>query len=212
MTPIVARVAGRPIPLALVERRIEELRRGPRGRQLPAADGPGYADLCRWIARELVTEAIVADEARRRRVPVDDVITAVTGGVTVSEEESRAYYERNQDLFRRPERRTIDWQGVGRVDLRHGELVGPFEDEVFAGAVEELVRGGGHEARIVAIHPPGVVPFEQARVAIEGELLVAARERAFDAWLEERRREIVAVEPEWEHPGHPVHGLPSHRH
>lgn len=212
MTPIVATVAGRPIPLALVERRIEELRRGPRGRQLPVTDGPGYADLCRWIARELVTEAIVADEARRRGIPVDDVITAVTGGVTVPETEQRAYYERNQDLFRRPERRTIDWQGVGRVDLRRGELVGPFEDAVFAAAVGELVRGGGQEARIVGIHPPGVVPFEEAQSAIERELVMAARAGAFDAWLEERRRDLVAVDPEWEHPGHPIHGQPGHRH
>jgi [acyl-carrier-protein] S-malonyltransferase len=57
-----------------------------------------------------------------------------------------------------------------------------------------------------------VVPFGDVRAAIEADLLVAARARVFDEWLERRRRALVVIEPGFEHPGHPVHGVPSHRH
>jgi [acyl-carrier-protein] S-malonyltransferase len=57
-----------------------------------------------------------------------------------------------------------------------------------------------------------VVPYAEARSAIEAELLTAARSRAFDAWLEGRRKALAVIEPEFAHPGDPVHGIPSHRH
>jgi len=60
--------------------------------------------------------------------------------------------------------------------------------------------------------PAFVVPFEAVRGAIEEDLLVAARARVFDEWLERRRVALAVIEPGFEHPGHPIHGLPSHRH
>ena len=51
-----------------------------------------------------------------------------------------------------------------------------------------------------------------ARPAIEAELLAAERTRVFAAWLEERRAALAVIEPEFEHPPHPIHGFPSHRH
>lgn len=213
---VVATVAGQPIRLELVELRVLELRAGPRGRQMPPAGTPGYRDLCRWVLRELVREAIVAHEARVRGIPVTAVPAAVTGDAVVPEEELRAYYDRNEDLFRRPETRTVDWAGVGRIEVRRGELVGPFEDGLFAARpgddVGPVAGPIGRTVRLLAVLPESVVPFEEARHEIERELLAVARERAFDAWLESRRHELVVVEPEWEHPAHPVHGLPSHRH
>jgi [acyl-carrier-protein] S-malonyltransferase len=57
-----------------------------------------------------------------------------------------------------------------------------------------------------------VIAFEEARASIEEELLVAARVRAFDLWLEGRRQELAVVEPGYEHPADPRYGFPSHRH
>jgi hypothetical protein len=57
-----------------------------------------------------------------------------------------------------------------------------------------------------------VVPFEQAEASIEQELLLAARVRAFDHWLERRRQELAVVEPDFAHPADPSFGFPSHRH
>jgi [acyl-carrier-protein] S-malonyltransferase len=56
------------------------------------------------------------------------------------------------------------------------------------------------------------VPYEEAEASIEGELLIAARLRAFDLWLERRRQELVVVEAGYEHPADPTTGFPSHRH
>ena len=60
--------------------------------------------------------------------------------------------------------------------------------------------------------PASVIPFAKVRAAIEDDLLVAARARAFDEWLDQRRRDLVVIAPGFEHPGHPIHGIPSHRH
>lgn len=54
--------------------------------------------------------------------------------------------------------------------------------------------------------------FDEVRAGIERELLVVARLRAFDEWLERRRAALAVIEPGFEHPGHPIHGVPSHRH
>ena len=53
---------------------------------------------------------------------------------------------------------------------------------------------------------------QQARPVIEAELLAAARIRMFEAWLEGRRTALAVIEPGFEHPAHPVHGVPTHRH
>jgi [acyl-carrier-protein] S-malonyltransferase len=162
VTQLVATVAGQPIPLSLLEERLALIRRGPRGRHIPPPGTPGYADACRWVVRELVTEAVLEHEARARGLTdPSQVVLAVTNGATVPEESVRSYYDRNPDLYR-------------------------------DGAA--------------------VVPFEVARVSIEHELLLAARLRAFDIWLERRRAEVAIVEPGFGHPGDPASGFPSHRH
>jgi [acyl-carrier-protein] S-malonyltransferase len=98
----IATVAGTPITVSALEERLELLRRGPRARHIPATGSPGYADACRWVARELVTEAILEHEARARGLSeLSQLVLAVTQGVVVPEAEIRSYYERNADLYRR---------------------------------------------------------------------------------------------------------------
>jgi [acyl-carrier-protein] S-malonyltransferase len=158
----IATVAGQPISVSVLEERIALLRRGPRGRHLPPPGSPGYGDACRWVVRELVTEAVLEHEARARGLTEpSQLVLAVTEGVAVSRDEVRSYYDRNPDLYRR-------------------------------GAT--------------------VIPFEEAQASIEHELLLAARIRAFDLWLEQRRQALAAVEPDYEHPADPSYGFPSHRH
>ena len=162
MTRHVATVVGRPISVRVLEDRLAQLRRGPRGRHVPPPETPGYEDVRRWVARELVTEAILQHEARARGLTeLSELVLAVTGEVVVSDEEVRSYYDRNTDLY------------------------------------------GGAAT---------VIPFEDAAVSIEQDLLVAARIRAFDLWLEERRREVAVMQPGYEHPADPSYGFPSHRH
>jgi peptidyl-prolyl cis-trans isomerase D len=108
-------------------------------------------------------------------------------------------------------------QGGELGDVHLGEFSGPFEDAIFAaepGAVIGPIQTehGWHVARVEAVTPPSRVPYAEARPAIEAELVVAARARAFTTWLEHRRSILAVIEPGFEHPAHPIHGFPSHRH
>jgi [acyl-carrier-protein] S-malonyltransferase len=101
--------------------------------------------------------------------------------------------------------------------LRRGELTGSLEDAVFAAALGELVgpylqTQGWMAARVEVIVPASTASFDEVRGAIQAELLEAARARAFDDWVASRRAALAVVEPGYEHPGHPLHGLPHHRH
>jgi [acyl-carrier-protein] S-malonyltransferase len=157
----------------------------------------------------------------------------VTADVSVPESELRAYYDRNIDLVSTGEVRHIRHRLTPTADearaaldsldsgdlwnLRRGEFTGPFEDAVFTASPGEVVGPiaselGWHIARIERIESSRVTPFEEAREAIEQELLAAARARAFGEWLEGRRQALGVIEPEWEHPAHPVHGMVRHRH
>jgi hypothetical protein len=62
--PDVASVAGRPIPLSRLEERVAELRRGPRRRHLPPDRGAEAITLRRWLLQDLVTDEVLAYEAR----------------------------------------------------------------------------------------------------------------------------------------------------
>lgn len=177
--------------------------------------------------------ADVADPARLSPGDVARLVEHVTGEVTVPESEVRAYYDRNTDLYARSEARTVRhalvpdergpqakiaaMSGVESIEVRRGELAGPLEDAIFGaepGAILGPIRTelGWHVVRVDAVAPASRIPFAEVRAAIEDELLVAARARVFDEWLERRRAALVVVEPEFEHPGHPSHGAPSHRH
>jgi hypothetical protein len=108
-------------------------------------------------------------------------------------------------------------QGGVLGDVRRGEFSGPFEDAIFDAEPGTVVgpietEHGWHVARVEAVTEPSTVPYAEARPAIEAELLAAARVSAFAAWLERRRSALVVIAPAFEHPAHPHHGIPSHRH
>jgi hypothetical protein len=251
-------VAGRPIHLSDLERRVSAMRHGPRGRHLPAGDWIASAGHGRWILQELVTEAVIAHEAGATELmpaaAIARLVDRVTASVAVEDADVQAYYERNRDRYRRPEARRVRhvlaadeasaWGIVDRIlagedmaglaatesidrgsrgqggdlgDIHRGELTGPLEDAIFgtpAWAVGGPVRTehGWHVVRVAGSRPETAVPFEDARADIEAELLAAARIAAFGAWLDARSSEIAVIEPGYEHPAHPIHGLQTHRH
>jgi [acyl-carrier-protein] S-malonyltransferase len=116
--PFIATVGGRHIPVARLDARLAEVRRGPRGRHLPPDGGEASVNVRRWIVQELVTEEILAQEigsvgthgdesARPSPMAIARLVDRVTGSVTVPESDIRGYYERNPDLYRRPEVRRV---------------------------------------------------------------------------------------------------------
>jgi hypothetical protein len=267
----IAVVGGTPVPIAWLERRLEELRRGPLGRHLPPDRGGDTEPLRRWIAQELVTHAVLVHEARRagllgdgsgnsrvaaaapsdpapQVLPTDVVqrlFDLATSHVTVPESDLRSYYHRNADLYRRSEARTVRYAiaeseemarglasalaagaeldrrpGVraGQLSRLHrGQLVGALEQAIFSATIGDvvgptLIEDGWVVARVEQIALRSTTPYEEVRAGIESELLRAARDRAFTDWIASRRADLAVIEPGYEHPGHPVHGLPRHRH
>jgi hypothetical protein len=102
-------------------------------------------------------------------------------------------------------------------DLRRGELVGPVEDAVFGAALGQVVGPirtdlGWHVARIDVVVDAGAIPYDEARPAIEADLLADARVLAFESWLAQRRAALAVVEPDFEHPAGPSGGPIIHRH
>jgi hypothetical protein len=105
------------------------VRGGPRGRHLPPATGVQPSGILRWMVRELVTEAVLAHEARAAGVIAPEVgpagaepaataqalsspavwslVELVTASVTVHEDTIRDFYERNRDRYHRPEARRV---------------------------------------------------------------------------------------------------------
>ena len=161
----------------------------------------------------------------------------VTSGICVSEEDVQGYYARNFDRYHLPERRLIRHQSEkslqsarlvaaglangeaagSRFEIRRGEFAGPFEDAVFAARAGEIVGPieselGWHVAVVEDVFESSYLPYERVRSDIESDLLSVARGRAFDQWLEQQRRALANVLPDWGHPGDP--SLPdfSHRH
>jgi hypothetical protein len=118
---------------------------------------------------------------------------------------------------------TIPADDAGRMpqadtfEIHAGELAGALEEAIFGtdvGAIVGPIRTehGWHVVRVEAVTREWIVPYADARTEIEAELLAAARIEAFGEWLARRRRALAVIEPNYEHPGHPVHGFANHRH
>jgi [acyl-carrier-protein] S-malonyltransferase len=144
----VASVAGRRIERSRLEERLRRFRAGPAGRHLaPDAHTGDLLALRRWLLQDLVTEAVLAHEARAAGLAADDpaasgaidatVIRALFEGVTadvrVGEDESRAYYARNLDRYRTPEARRVRHWVIG--DETGARRVG---DRIAAGATSGI--------------------------------------------------------------------------
>jgi parvulin-like peptidyl-prolyl isomerase len=136
----------------------------------------------RWIVQELVTEEILHLEARRAgvedegslrpsRTAMTRLVNLVTRVVTVPEREIRAYYERNLDLYRRPEVRRVrhillaDEAASDRV-LRRMEAGEAMEDVARAASTDTgSKQDGGYLGDVRRGELAG--PLEEALFAAE---------------------------------------------
>jgi [acyl-carrier-protein] S-malonyltransferase len=166
-----------------------------------------------------VVEAVLATSSLAR-----SLMAVITAAVGVDHAEVRAYYERNRDDFRQPDTCVVLHQVDGRpvnggrpVVLRRGDVTGVVEAAVFAAPVGDPVTvtdesGQVHDVHVQQVMPGDVTPFEDVREAITDSLLAAARRRAFSAWLDQRRTEMLWLAPGNEHPGDPSQPDNTHRH
>lgn len=95
-----------------IDERLAELRRGPSGRHLPPDDAEA-PELRRWIAQQVIVEAVLAHEiaaagyGRVTPSTIRRLVERVTADVTVAEAEIGTYYGQNADLYRRAETRRV---------------------------------------------------------------------------------------------------------
>jgi hypothetical protein len=121
---VIAVVGGRAISRDCLEARMTALRAGPLARHLPPSDAGASGTFDRLVARQLVTEEVLAHEAQAAGIDASSVggatarpeglsrvvaalVERVTAHVTLPESEVRAYYERNRDRYRIPEARRV---------------------------------------------------------------------------------------------------------
>jgi PPIC-type PPIASE domain len=173
-----------------------------------------------------------------RAAAIRRLVARITGSVEIGDAQLRSFYVRNLDRYRNPERRRVRYvaleeledaeqardrlivggvAGTDVMELGRGDYVGPFEVAAFAARIGDVIgptltEHGWLVGRVEAIAPASTVPYTRVRAAIRAELLDIARARAFDDWLESRRQAVARVAPELEHPAHPIHGQPRHRH
>jgi [acyl-carrier-protein] S-malonyltransferase len=185
---VAARVAGRPVPVAVIDERLAALRRGPYAARLPHPDTAEGRNLRRWLAQAVTTEAVVDHEAARLGVVADE---RDRGPRTVTPAEAlRAGGMTAAILATSP---------LARALRRHVTPGGPAPEAVTA----------DYYRRNRDRYPQ---PYAEVRDRIAAELGRIDRDRAFARWLDERCAALVRLEPGFEHPGDPAHPDAVHRH
>jgi [acyl-carrier-protein] S-malonyltransferase len=189
-----------------------------QARGLSATDAPPVGEIAPDRAAMLGLGSVAADLLARSSL-ARTVFVAVTADVGTPSVER--FYADNPERFRVPEERVVRHAiGSGparRRVLRRGELTGAVEDAVFAACVGEAVGPvrdplGTHTLVVEEVRPARVRPLDEARPAIVGWLVAAARRRAFTAWLDGEMASRVRLAPGYEHPGDPGQPDNTHRH
>lgn len=197
----VATVAGAPV----FEKEVDERERRLRATRLAAAlPSPGTSEgrqLRRWLTQLLVTERVIAAEARgltAENAPTEEDLMPDTvarmelGSVAASVLESasaRALFVEVTEAVRVPDADVADY---------HARNPGRF-------APVETVAGGWRR-------PGAPPPLDAVRSAVTEHLTAAARRREFRRWLDARVADVVELAPGYEHPGDPRQPDNTHRH
>lgn len=185
---VAAWVGNQPIPVSVIEDRLDLLRRGPYAGRLPQPGTAEARNLRRWLAQAVTTEAVVEHEAHCRGIvpdphdppppPVTMAEALQSGGVIAA------------ILATQPLARALRRAVVGDVVIT--------DEEVHAYFLRNRDR-----------HP---APYAQVREQIRSELAEVAQRHRFTRWLDERCAQLVRLLPGFEHPADPHHADATHRH
>lgn len=200
----VAVVDGVPVPIDEVDAREAQLRSGALASALPAAGTSEGRQLRRWLTQLIVTERVIAVEARARGVNADDGVAEdeLLPGLTARLEIGSVAAAALAD----PRARALFAQVTSGVDVSDGDIAAYHQRNPlrFAGS-----RCDSHGWRTPATTVP---PLAQVGPTIAEHLRGAARRRAFRIWLDQRRAALVQLAHGYEHPGDPRQPDNTHRH
>jgi [acyl-carrier-protein] S-malonyltransferase len=200
----VASVQGVPVPVGEVDDRERRLRSGPHASALPIAGTSEGRQLRRWLTQLIVTERVVAVEAGARGLNADDAPTEdellpdITARLEIGSIAAAALTD--------PRARALFAHVTADVEVNDDDIA-DYHDR------NPLRFAGSHAVDHVWRAPARTVPpLEEARPMIARHLGAAARRRAFRVWLDQRRADLVHLEPGYEHPGDPRQPDNTHRH
>jgi [acyl-carrier-protein] S-malonyltransferase len=204
---IAATVGGVPVPVDEVDAREARLRsafQGPLAAALPATGTSEGRQLRRWLTQLIVTERVVAAEAAALGVTARDapseaeLLPNTTARLEIGSIAAAALSD--------PCARALFAHVTAAVDVSDDDVASYHTRNPLRFAPTGPDR---HGWRAPAVAAP---PLHQVRDVIADHLRAAARRRAFRVWLDERRAQLVRLEPGYEHPGDPHQPDNTHRH
>lgn len=200
----IATVAGRPVPSAVLDAAETRLRAGRGAAALPAGGTREGRQLRRWLTQVIVTQRVVAAEARAR---------GLTGRGAPSEAEvlpdATARLEIGSvaaAVLADPRARALFADVTAAVRVTDDEVAAYHARNPLRFAATQRGRNGWRTTASVG------PPLHAVRPVIAEGLRGAARRRAFRLWLAARSEELVWLAPGYEHPGDPRQPDNTHRH
>ena len=184
---IAATVAGDPVAVDDVDAREAVLRASPQTAALPRPHTSEGRQLRRWLTQVLVTERVVAHEARALGVTaagapaVEDVLPDLTARLEIG-------------------------------SIAASVLVDPLARALYAHVTAGMDVSRAAAADYLRRNPTRFAGNPEPLAAIGALLRGAARRRAFRIWLEQRRAALVWLAPGYEHPGDPRQPDNTHKH
>ncbi len=184
---VAATVAGQPVPIAEVDAREAALRASPQTAALPRPGTSEGRQLRRWLTQIVVTERVVAHEARSSGVgaqgapELEDVMPDLTARLEIG-------------------------------SIAAAALAAPVARALYAGVTAGVDVPDAAVADYRRRNPGRFDDSEDPDAAVAEMLRGAARRRAFRIWLEQRLAALVWLAPGYEHPGDPRQPDNTHRH
>ncbi|UQX12886.1 DUF7158 domain-containing protein [Candidatus Mycobacterium methanotrophicum] len=202
-----ATVGGVPVPVDEVDAREARLRsahQGPLATALPATGSSEGRQLRRWLTQLIVTERVIAAQAAALGVTAHgapgeaQLLPDTTARLEIGSIAAAVLSD--------PRARALFAHITAAVDVSDDDVAGYHRRNPLRFAATGSDRDGWRTPAVVA------PPLYQVRAVIAEHLRAAARRRAFRVWLDERRAELVRLEPGFEHPGDPRQPDNTHRH
>ena len=201
---IAATVGGVAVAVDEVDAREAGLRDGPLAAALPAAGTSEGRQLRRWLTQLIVTERVIAAQAAAlgvdgRDAPSEaELLPDITARLEIGSIPAAALSD--------PCARALFARVTAAVDVSDDDVADYHTRNPLRFAATGPDRHGWRAPAVVA------PPLYDVRALIAEHLRAAARRRAFRVWLDERRAELVQLEPGYEHPGDPRQPDNTHRH
>ncbi len=198
-----AQVCGRPVTVEDVDAREAQFRATVPSASLPLAGTSEGRQLRRWLTQLIVTELVIAAEARRLGITADDApaLCAVLPDATARVEIGSV----TAAVLSDPLARALYAYVVADVTVPDDEIAGYHTRNPMRFAV-------GTRGDVGWRNPETQPSLQQVRPAITAHLLAAARRRNFRNWLDMRSAALVVLASDYEHPGDPRQPDNVHRH